>query len=78
MNRRLEGGCQVPIACYAQLESDDSLFLRGLVGAVDGSEILRGSRRGIPADGEAMGIDLAEELLAKGADRILRDVYGER
>ena len=41
LNRRLEGGCQVPIAAYALLEDDDILWLRGLVGAVDGTKVFR-------------------------------------
>ena len=45
MNRALEGGCQVPIGSYAVLE-DQQLYLRGLVGAIDGSEILTSEVRG--------------------------------
>jgi len=76
-NRRLEGGCQVPIGGYAILEGDQ-LWLRGLVGTPDGSEVVRGERRGDPKDGEAMGADLAEELLAKGAGRILAELYEQQ
>lgn len=76
MNRRLEGGCQVPIACYA-IPSEEGLWLRGLVGSPDGTEMLYDEIRGPIADGEAMGIALAERLLAAGAGRILAQVYGE-
>ena len=41
LNRRLQGGCQVPIAAYALLEDDNMLWLRGLVGAVDGTQVFR-------------------------------------
>lgn len=75
MNRRLEGGCQVPIGCYAE-HRDDQLWLRGLVGAVDGSTMLFDQIAGPVAEAEAMGIALAERLLAAGADRILSEVYG--
>ena len=75
MNRRLEGGCQVPIACYA-IHQDDQLWLRGLVAEPDGSRLLRGDIRGSASEGERMGIELAERLLADGADEILRKVYG--
>lgn len=75
MNRRLEGGCQVPIACYAVHESG-GLWLRGLVAEPDGTRILRGDVRGPANSGEAMGVQLAERLLADGADEILRKVYG--
>ena len=76
LNRRLEGGCQVPIAAYALLEDDDTLWLRGLVGAVNGEEILRVEGRCARADGEKLGRELAEDLLKMGADRILADIYG--
>ncbi|KJS09455.1 MAG: porphobilinogen deaminase [Gammaproteobacteria bacterium BRH_c0] len=76
LNRHLEGGCQVPIACYAQLTDNDHLHLRGLVGAVDGSVILR-AEAGDSADAaEALGIAVAESLLQQGAARILADIYG--
>ncbi len=74
MNTRLEGGCQVPIGSYAEL-IDGELWLRALVGAPDGSAIIRGERRGHPADAVQMGISLAEELLENGAREILADVY---
>ena len=76
MNRRLQGGCQVPIACYA-LQQGGELWLRGLVGAPDGSQMLFDEIRGPVAEGEQMGIQLAERLLAAGADSILAQVYGE-
>ncbi|WP_428037002.1 hydroxymethylbilane synthase [Amphritea sp.] len=76
MNRRLEGGCQVPIACYATLnEAGDELYLRGLVASTDGTQILRDELRNTPDNAEAMGIELAERLLAAGAEKILADVY---
>lgn len=71
LNRRLEGGCQVPIAGYAVLEGD-GLWLRALVGSPDGRTVIRGEVRGAPADAETLGTGLAEDLLARGADRILR------
>ncbi|PWW02604.1 hydroxymethylbilane synthase [Mangrovibacter plantisponsor] len=78
MNTRLEGGCQVPIGSFALLENGQ-LWLRALVGAPDGSQIIAGERRGEPGQAEAMGISLAEELLARGASQILHDVYqGEK
>jgi len=76
MNERLEGGCQVPIAGFAEL-NDDQLQLRGLVGKVDGSEILRSAIFGKPDEAKAMGTALAEELLARGADTILEALYNE-
>ncbi|MCP8899628.1 hydroxymethylbilane synthase [Gilvimarinus xylanilyticus] len=75
MNRRLEGGCQVPIACYA-IEQAGGLWLRGLVGSVDGKTMLSEEDRGPLESAEAMGVAMAERLLAAGADKILAEVYG--
>ncbi len=76
MNKRLNGGCQVPIACYAILEGEQ-LWLRGLVGEPDGSRLLRAEQRGSAEDAERLGIEVAEALLAQGAGDILKAVYGE-
>jgi hydroxymethylbilane synthase len=78
MNRRLQGGCQVPIACYAELvagESGEQLFLRGLVGKPDGSQILRAQATARTNDAEQLGIKVAEDLLQQGAAAILAEVY---
>jgi len=75
MNHRLEGGCQVPIAGHAVLENG-ALFLRGLVGYPDGSQVIRDEIRGDPAEASALGIALAEQLLEHGAGAILKAVYG--
>jgi hydroxymethylbilane synthase len=74
MNRHLQGGCQVPIACYA-IHTTEGLWLRGLVGAPSGALMLYDEIRGNVDDGETMGIALAEKLLAAGADKILAEVY---
>jgi len=76
MNRRLEGGCQVPIACYA-VEKDGELWLRGLVGSVDGKQMLTTEYRAPVAEAEALGIKAAEDLLSQGADKILAEVYAQ-
>ncbi|MEH6355595.1 MAG: hydroxymethylbilane synthase [Marinobacter sp.] len=76
LNTRLNGGCQVPIAAYALLEDNDMLWLRGLVGAVDGSLIFRAEGRVHRSEGERLGRELAENLLAQGADKVLAEVYG--
>ncbi len=74
MNRRLEGGCQVPIAGHAVLHGSN-LTLRGLVGSPDGREMVRGEVSGPQCDAEALGIKLADDLLARGAAVILKNVY---
>ena len=76
LNRHLNGGCQVPIACYAVLEGND-LWLRGLVGQPDGGRLLRAEARAPRQSAEALGVEVAEALLQQGAAAILAEVYGE-
>ncbi|MFC3681922.1 hydroxymethylbilane synthase [Bacterioplanoides pacificum] len=75
LNRRLQGGCQVPIAAYATLDGEQ-LNLRGLVGSVDGQQMLTTDQSGHRDDAEAIGIRAAEHLLQQGAGKILEQVYG--
>ena len=70
LNQTLNGGCQVPIAGYAVLEQDQ-IYLRGLVGEPDGSKILRAEIRGSSSEAQDLGVQLAHQLLAQGADSIL-------
>lgn len=76
LNTRLNGGCQVPIACYAERENGQ-LWLRGLVGDPDGQRLLRAEARGAESDPETLGISVAEDLLAQGAQAILDAVCEE-
>ena len=98
--KKLEGGCQVPIAAYARLKkcqassvksqelssnADYSLFtihysliIDGLVGSVSGDRIIKSSIEGSPDNAESLGVKLAEDLLSKGAKKILDEVYGRR
>ena len=71
MNARLNGGCQVPIAGFAQLQGD-RLFMRGLVGNPDGSILYRAECSGELDEGETIGRLIAENLLAQGADKVLQ------
>jgi hydroxymethylbilane synthase len=64
----------VPIACFAELQQDQ-LWLRGLVGEVDGSRVLMTEITGPRIDAEALGISAAEDLLAQGAGEILQAIY---
>jgi hydroxymethylbilane synthase len=73
--KELEGGCQVPIAAFAQL-NDERLELRGMVAELDGSRLLTDCLTGNKNDGENIGIKLARALLDAGADKILAEVYG--
>lgn len=72
---RLEGGCQVPIAAHATL-SDGQLTLDGLVASIDGKTIIRDEIRGKSGEAYVLGVQLAERLLARGGDKILREIYG--
>jgi hydroxymethylbilane synthase len=74
MNARLNGGCQVPIAGFAQRRGDH-LFMRGLAGSPDGRVIYRTEKSGDLAQAEAIGREIAEELLALGADKILNELF---
>ena len=76
MNRRLQGGCQVPIGAYAELK-DGQVYLRGLVGDPDGARVLRDEVSGPASAAETLGINLAEQLLAAGAGEILAKVYAD-
>mgnify|MGYP001581608208 CR=1 FL=1 len=82
--RRLEGGCQFPIAAYARIRSQESglnsklktqnarlLLMDGLIGSVSGDRIIRGHIEGSSGESEAMGIKLAEDLLSRGGCEIL-------
>lgn len=76
MNRRLGGGCQVPIAGYAELDHG-VIVMQGLVGSTDGKEIIRGNISGYPENAEELGIALADDLLSRGAGKILEEVYAQ-
>lgn len=76
MNTHLEGGCQVPIGAFAEIDGE-TLTLRGLVGNPDGTEIIEGIVSGPKTEAAELGIALATELLAKGAKSILDAVYAK-
>ncbi len=74
MNARLQGGCQVPVAGFAQLTAGQ-VHLRGLVGTPDGSLILRSAGSGPASGSAAVGKRVADDLLGQGADRILSALF---
>jgi len=69
--RTLEGGCQVPIGAHALLEGDQ-IVLEGVVGSLDGSTAFREKLSGV--DGEAVGVQLAETLIERGAGDLLEEI----
>jgi len=74
LNARLHGGCQVPIAAHAEL-SGPLLYLRALVGSADGKRLIRGEVTGAAEKATDLGEQLAENLLSRGAETILAEVY---
>lgn len=74
MNARLNGGCQVPIGGFAEIQAEQ-LTMRGLVGHPDGSLIYRAERHGTIAQAQEIGVAIAEDLLVQGADKILQVLY---
>ena len=70
MNNRLQGGCQVPIAGYAILDGDQ-LFLRALVGSIDGRKVLRAEATAARTQADQLGVQVAELLLEQGAEALL-------
>src|SRR5208282_3190753 len=72
--KRLEGGCQVPIAAHARLHNG-IITIDGLVGSITGDRIVKSRIEGSPDHAEELGLRLAESLLAMGAKEILDEVY---
>jgi hydroxymethylbilane synthase len=73
--KRLEGGCQVPIAGLGIIE-EGIIKLMGMVAELDGSRIIKDEIKGPDSQPEELGFALAERLLKEGADRILAAAYG--
>lgn len=76
MLRKLEGGCQIPIGALGRVKGDQ-LTLEGVVASLDGKDLLRTSVTGSVDKPDEIGIELADKLLAMGADEILRCVRQE-
>ncbi|MDG1799176.1 MAG: hydroxymethylbilane synthase [Luminiphilus sp.] len=67
--RKLDGGCDVPIASYAVSEGEN-LWLRARVGSPDGRTVIAVEARG--SDPEVLGLEVADALLAQGAADVLK------
>jgi hydroxymethylbilane synthase len=74
--RRLEGGCQVPIAGHAVV-TGGTVTLRALVASVDGTRVIRGQESGPTGAAAAVGEALAEEMLAQGAAALVKEAEGQ-
>ncbi len=75
VNERLDGGCHVPLAAYAEVIGD-GLRIRGVVGRPDGTNVLTGEAQGTLHQAEELGQQLADDLLERGAGQVLKDLYG--
>jgi hydroxymethylbilane synthase len=73
---RIQGSCQIPVAAHATLEGG-TIRLRALVASVDGARVVRGERSGPAGAARAVGEAVAEELLSRGADVLLREAEGQ-
>ncbi len=71
----LDGGCQVPIACYACYK-DNQLHISGLVADLKGERMVRRERSGEPEEASRLGQELAQEVLKAGGKEILEELYG--
>lgn len=74
--RKLEGGCQVPIAAYGTVEGDE-LTLNGLVADIEGQRVIKEQIVGPAKEHETLGVSLAEKLLEQGAGEILAELYDQ-
>jgi len=72
--KRLEGGCQVPIAALGKI-ANEKLFLEGLISSLDGKKIIRDTIKGNPEEAEKIGLLLAERILNAGGNAILEKFY---
>ena len=72
--KRLGGGCQVPIAAFGRIE-DSTLKIYGMAGTIDGKRLVRHHVEGSVDKAESLGILLAQILLNKGAEEILKEIY---
>ena len=73
VSKILGGSCQVPLGAFAQLDGN-ALFLRAFVASPDGKDFLRAEIKGDKNDAQRLGESVASELLAKGADHILKKI----
>ncbi len=72
--RELEGGCQVPIGVNTVI-ADDILTLTGIVASLDGQQVVKGVVSGAATAAEQLGIELAHQLKAQGAQEILSEIF---
>ena len=72
--RRVEGGCQIPVGVYAEVDADGQISIDAMIASVDGQRICRSDAYGAGEQAEALGTALAEELLDAGGREILKEI----
>ena len=72
--RKLEGGCQIPVAAFGEVKGDQ-IFLQALVGSLQGDTIIRDRIQGPVDNPEEAGLLLAKKLIDQGADKILKAIF---
>ncbi len=72
--RKLQGGCQVPIACHSVIE-DNKIHIRGILYSLDGKEKIEKSITGDILNSEKLGYNLADEIIKSGGNKILKEIY---
>ena len=72
--RRVEGGCQIPVGVYAEVDADGQISIDAMIASVDGQRICRADAHGVGEQAEAIGTALAEELLDAGGREILKEI----
>ena len=73
MNNRLNGGCQIPVAGYSEINGDQ-ITLKGCIGFPDGSKIYRSEKTASINEADALGVAVAEEMMALGGDKVLESL----
>ncbi|MBN2736633.1 MAG: hydroxymethylbilane synthase [Spirochaetales bacterium] len=74
--RRLQGGCQVPVACYSRIE-EELFYFTGMVSDLSGKNQLKTFRKGEISRAVYMAIETAEEIISLGGDKILKNIKHE-
>jgi len=76
-NRRLQGGCQAPIAGHSVIDGD-IITIKGFVSDLNGEKIFEAEESGALADAENIGIRCADKVLEMGAGKVLEEIYAEQ
>ncbi|MBF8961639.1 hydroxymethylbilane synthase [Pontibacter sp. FD36] len=76
--RTMEGGCSIPSFALATLTAEGKVSIQGGLVSLDGQQHLYDKFEGDQAEAESLGVKLAETILGRGGDQILKDIRAER